>query len=68
MLAGDYYVAGGLVIFRIILVIITVRHAAKKFGQQFELWLVPLLDFIYAFYYLVTGLQTLVTKKVRWKN
>jgi cellulose synthase/poly-beta-1,6-N-acetylglucosamine synthase-like glycosyltransferase len=68
VLAGDYYVAGGIVIFRIILVIITVRHAAKRFGQQFELWLVPLLDFIYAFYYLVTGLQTLVTKKVRWKN
>jgi cellulose synthase/poly-beta-1,6-N-acetylglucosamine synthase-like glycosyltransferase len=71
MLKGDYYIAGiagGLIIFRIILVIITVHLAAKRFGQQFELWLVPLLDFIYAFYYLVTGLRTLVTKKVRWKN
>jgi cellulose synthase/poly-beta-1,6-N-acetylglucosamine synthase-like glycosyltransferase len=71
MLTADYYVAGiagGLIIFRIILVIITVHLAAKRFGQQFELWLVPLLDFIYAFYYLVTGLRTLVTKKVRWKN
>ena len=71
MLKADYYIAGiagGLIIFRIILFIITVHIAAKRFGQQFELWLVPLLDFIYAFYYLVTGLQTLVTKKVRWKN
>jgi glycosyltransferase involved in cell wall biosynthesis len=66
--AGDYYIAGGLIIFRVILVIITVHLAAKRFGQKFELWLVPLLDFIYAFYYLVTGLRTLVTKKVRWKN
>jgi glycosyltransferase involved in cell wall biosynthesis len=66
--AGDYYIAGGLIIFRSILVIITVHLAAKRFGQKFELWLVPLLDFIYAFYYLVTGLRTLVTKKIRWKN
>jgi cellulose synthase/poly-beta-1,6-N-acetylglucosamine synthase-like glycosyltransferase len=66
--AGNYYIAGGLVIFRVILVIITVDVAAKRFGQKFELWLVPLLDFIYAFYYLVTGLRTLVTKKIRWKN
>jgi glycosyltransferase involved in cell wall biosynthesis len=66
--AGDYYMAGGLIIFRVILVIITIHVAAKRFGQKFELWLVPLLDFIYAFYYLVTGLRSLVTKKIRWKN
>lgn len=66
--AGEYYIAGGLIIFRIILVIITVHIAAKRFGQLFELWLVPLLDFIYVFYYLVTGLRTLVTKNIRWKN
>ena len=66
--AGEYYIGVSLIIFRIILVIITVHLAAKRFGQAFELWLIPLLDFIYAFYYLVTGLRTLVTKKVRWKN
>ena len=66
--AGEYYIGGSLIIFRIILVIITVHLAAKRFGQAFELWLIPLLDFIYAFYYLVTGLRTLVTKKIRWKN
>ncbi|HEX6890358.1 MAG TPA: glycosyltransferase, partial [Chryseolinea sp.] len=66
--AGDYYLAGGLIIFRVVLVIITVHLAARRFGQKFELWLVPLLDFIYAFYYLVTGLRSLVTKKIRWKN
>ena len=65
---GDYYTVLSLIIFRVILVIITVHLAAKRFGQAFELWLVPLLDFIYAFYYLVTGLRTLVTKKIRWKN
>jgi glycosyltransferase involved in cell wall biosynthesis len=68
MFLSNYYIAGGLIIFRIILVIITVHLGAKRFGQKFELWLVPLLDFIYAFYYLVTGVRTLVTKKIRWKN
>lgn len=65
---GDPYIGTGLIIFRIILVIITVHLAAKRLGQDFELWLIPLLDFIYAFYYLVTGLRTLVTKEIRWKN
>ena len=68
LLAGEYYIGGSLIIFRIILVILTVHLAAKRFGYAFELWLVPPLDFIYAFYYLVTGLRTLVTKKIRWKN
>ncbi len=68
LISGDYYMGGGLIIFRVILVIITVHLAARRFGQAFELWLVPLLDFIYVFYYLVTGLRTLVTKNIRWKN
>jgi glycosyltransferase involved in cell wall biosynthesis len=68
LFGGEYYIGGSLIIFRIILVIITVHLAAKRFGHAFELWLVPPLDFIYAFYYLVTGLRTLVTKKIRWKN
>jgi len=68
-LTSDYYLLiGGLLIFRLILVILAVHMARKKFGEPFELWLVPLLDFIYVFYYLVSGLRALVTKKVRWKN
>ena len=58
----------GLILLRLIFVIITVGQADKKFGEKFELWIVPLLDFIYAFYYLVTGIKALATKKVRWKN
>ena len=64
----EVYIILGLILLRLIFVIITVGQAEKKFSQKFELWLVPLLDFIYAFYYLVTGLRALVTKKVRWKN
>jgi cellulose synthase/poly-beta-1,6-N-acetylglucosamine synthase-like glycosyltransferase len=41
--------------------------ASRKMGDPFEAWKTPFLDFIYAFYYLVTGAIALVSKKVRWK-
>jgi cellulose synthase/poly-beta-1,6-N-acetylglucosamine synthase-like glycosyltransferase len=66
--SGFYYVVIGLLILRLILIMITFNIAAKKLHQKVELWMVPLLDFIYAFYYLVTGIKALGTKKVRWKN
>jgi len=62
------YMVAGALLFRTIFLLIVADTAAKRFGQRFEAWLVPLLDFIYAFYYLVTGLMALVSKKVRWKN
>lgn len=66
--SSEYYLITGLLGLRLMLFTVTVRQAAKKLGQKFGIWIVPLLDFIYAFYYLVTGLRALVTKKVRWKN
>lgn len=42
--------------------------AAKRLGGQFETWKTPFLDFIFPFYYLVTGLRALVAKRIRWKN
>ena len=63
-----YYVVVGLIVARIVVVTITANVASKRLHQKVELWMVPLLDFIYAFYYLVTGIKALVTKKVRWKN
>ncbi len=59
---------GGLFLLRIIVVMFVFAQASGRLGQKFEWWLVPFLDFIYAFYYLVTGLRALVAKKVRWKN
>jgi glycosyltransferase involved in cell wall biosynthesis len=63
-----YYVVISVLAMRLIIVTITANVASKKLGQQIELWTIPLLDFIYAFYYLVTGITALTTKKVRWKN
>jgi cellulose synthase/poly-beta-1,6-N-acetylglucosamine synthase-like glycosyltransferase len=64
----NYFIIAGLMGFRLLLVTFTFQQASKTLGEKFELWIVPLLDFIYVFYYLVTGLLALVTKKVRWKN
>ncbi len=62
------YIVLGALAFRTIFLALIVNFTAKKMGQRFEAWLVPFLDFIYVFYYLVTGLTALVSKKVRWKN
>jgi cellulose synthase/poly-beta-1,6-N-acetylglucosamine synthase-like glycosyltransferase len=62
-----YYLMGAFAV-RIILLAVTIHIAVKQFGHQFKTWLVPFLDFIFSFYYLTTGLVTLVSKKVRWKN
>jgi len=60
-----------------ILVILVVRwlmmigafyQASGKLGDRFEGWMIPVLDIIYAFYYLVTGLMAFTSKKVRWKK
>ena len=44
------------------------HRASYRLNAQFELWKTPILDFIFSFYYLVTGLRALVVKRIRWKN
>ncbi|HEY3403977.1 MAG TPA: glycosyltransferase, partial [Ohtaekwangia sp.] len=64
---GLYGVLGALLT-RLLVFSLLVNKASEKLGQPFPVWAVLPLDFIYAFYYLVTGLVALVSKKVRWKN
>jgi len=56
------------ILFRGALLIWLVEHASRRLGSQFESWKTPFLDFIFPFYYLVTGLRALVVKRIRWKN
>jgi cellulose synthase/poly-beta-1,6-N-acetylglucosamine synthase-like glycosyltransferase len=66
---SDYrYIVLGVLIFRLLLAGWLFYDSARKLGQRFEAWAILPLDFLYAFYYLVTGLVALFTKKVRWKN
>ncbi len=40
--------------------------AKKKLGDRLSLWGIVLLDIIFVFYYITTGLAALVSKKVKW--
>jgi glycosyltransferase involved in cell wall biosynthesis len=70
LLATSYnlYVVAGALLIRTLLFMTVVYQTSKKLEQPFMVAGVLPLDFIYAFYYLVTGLVALVSKKVRWKN
>jgi glycosyltransferase involved in cell wall biosynthesis len=58
----------GVFLVRWILEITLFYLGPEKLGGSFEGWRVPYLDFMYAFYYLVTGAKALFVKKVKWKN
>ncbi len=62
------YIVLGVLVIRSVLLSVTVHTAVKHLGHTFESWMVVVLDFIYTFYYLVTGLVALLSKKVRWKK
>ncbi|HTF21039.1 MAG TPA: glycosyltransferase [Chryseolinea sp.] len=67
-LHDNWALIAGLLVFRIIGWMFTCSKACQRLSGKFELWLLPLLDFIYAFYYLVAGLRALATKRIQWKN
>lgn len=68
MIYGSSYLPVVVILFRELILMSLFRLLARKTGVTFEMWKVPVLDFIFAFYYLVTGLRALVAKQLRWKN
>lgn len=57
-----------LFVLRWILLISLIRLASRRLDAEMEAWKIPLLDFIFPFYYLVTGLRALVVKRIKWKS
>lgn len=53
---------------RLILMVFLMWKGAQRLGGSIEVWKVPVLDIIFAFYYLVTGLRALVVKRIKWKK
>jgi len=54
--------------FLVMVSLLTVLLALKKkTGDNSRIWMFPLLDIIYIFYYISTSLKVLFTKKIRWK-
>lgn len=66
-LAMHAAVVGGMILLRWICLAALFSMGSRTVGEPFEVWKVPFLDFIYAFYYLVAAPIALVTKRVRWK-
>lgn len=64
----ELVIIGVAFLLRQLIVVLAVNKAADRLGYGFELAALPVLDFMYAFYYLVASLMALVSKKVRWKN
>ncbi|WHZ08361.1 MAG: N-acetylglucosaminyltransferase [Cytophagales bacterium] len=60
-------VLSGFFLLRMLLLSLVMHYGPKKLGTRFEVWKTPFLDFIYSFYYLVTGAKALFVKKVKWK-
>lgn len=67
-LLPDFLWISGALILRIFVISGTVYLFSKRVGHNFEVWAVPLLDFLFAIYYISTGTVALVTKKVQWKS
>jgi glycosyltransferase involved in cell wall biosynthesis len=57
-----------ILLMRIILLMFTVKTTVRQAQLTFELWAIPILDFLYSFYYLSTGPVALLTKKIRWRS
>jgi glycosyltransferase involved in cell wall biosynthesis len=60
------YVVVGVLLFRWLLMILSVHNFVNRAGLVFRYWVIPILDFLYPIYYISTGLVTLFTRKVRW--
>lgn len=68
VLVPEIYLVFAPFVLRWILLIWLFRSMLKKASLGFALWTLPILDFVYAIYYLSTGLVASTTKKIRWRN
>ncbi|HMP99491.1 MAG TPA: glycosyltransferase [Cyclobacteriaceae bacterium] len=51
---------------RLLLLMVAAGSNAKRLGHSLNIWMLPLLDFLYLFYYLSTGARALSKKRVSW--
>ncbi|MEL7004551.1 MAG: glycosyltransferase [Bacteroidota bacterium] len=62
----ELYVVLASFLIRTLLMYLTFIFACKKLGVRFEIWALLFLDILLAFYYTITGMSALLTKRVRW--
>ena len=67
LIFNSYPIIFGIIFFvGFLLLILNFNILNKKSGVRFSLWLVPIMDVVYWFFYIFVGLRTLFTKKVEW--
>ncbi|MFN0049733.1 MAG: glycosyltransferase [Cytophagales bacterium] len=66
---SELYYNFGLLIFlaRWLILILTYNIAIKKMRYNIAIWQLLVFDFIYPFYYIFVGLQSLRNKNIKWK-
>lgn len=62
----ELYVLGGSFLIRMLLSYLTFFVACKKLNVKFGWWSLIFLEFIFVFYYVLTGTTAVFTKRVRW--
>lgn len=61
-----YWLIIVILLVRSVVIVFTTRQANRRLGDTTTRWLTVMLDFIYVFYYISTGLRALITKKIKW--
>ena len=57
-----------LFIVRLIVLVILFQKIIQKLNSPLTFWLIPLIDFLYIFYYLILFPTTLLNKHIQWKQ
>ncbi len=61
-----YFALGGFLMVMVSL-LTTFNVLKKKTGDNSSIRFLPIIDFVYTFYFILTGFKVLFTKKVKWK-
>lgn len=68
LLFGLSGILTGLLLLRWVIMGLALRLQTLQYGQRQHLLLVPVMDVLFAVYYLVAGLAALFTRKIVWKT
>ncbi|GJM59782.1 glycosyltransferase [Persicobacter diffluens] len=47
---------------------INIKLSAERLREKVSIWSIPILDLLYVFYYVLTGLRTLFIKQTQWNH
>lgn len=67
MAVNQTILIGGSFLLAMVSLLTSISALKKKTGDNSGIWMFPLLEILYLFYYITTGLKVLFTKKIKWK-